>query len=73
LALDNGPGFLPTYGFLAAGPQEHLGAVLGTDIIMIDVDQDGYLGDQHHLYRDLVTETTGCECGNPWTLCHPGA
>ncbi len=73
LMLDDGPEFLPTYGYLAEGPQEEFLTALGTDLIMIEVDQDGPTGDVHYLYADLVTEPSGCECGNPWTLCHPDA
>ncbi len=70
VTVDQGPEFLPIYGWVVVGPQEELGSVLGTDTIVMDFNNGTY----HYLYADLVQRATGgCECGNPWTLCHPDA
>lgn len=69
VAIDNGDGWLPTYGWLVAGPINDVEAILGMTLIVMDAKK------WRLCYPDAwqVTKTSGCECGNPWTLCHPEA
>lgn len=66
VAISNGEGYLPFYGWLLAGPLEQIDHVLGCDVLVMDADDGG----TWHPGPEQVTETSGCECGNRWTLCH---
>ena len=68
VAIGHGPGYLPTYGWLVAGPLEEIDAVLGTECLVVDTENF-----QWHPTLADIRETSGCECGNPWTICHPEA
>lgn len=64
------PDILPLQGWIVAGPLERIDEVLKTEILVADY-WDGYVW--HLSATDVQEVTGGCECGNPWVLCHPEA
>lgn len=70
VTVDQGRDFLPLYGWLVAGPLEQIDVVLGGAVLVLDFED----GEYHSPAPEWVAEATGgCECGNPFTLCHPEA
>lgn len=57
------------YGWSLFGPLCQVDIALGGGPLVMDVED----GRTWFPMESQVTETSGCECGNPWILCHPDA
>ena len=63
------------YGWLLAGPVTWEDTKEGVQVLAVEDNPDDEYADgtEWALAFAEVSETSGCECGNPWVLCHPEA